>query len=74
MSIFKSNKISSGTLVGALAIMLAAMFWSIDGLFLRPRFYILAPELLVFWEHFLGLVVLSRFIFIFWPKIKVMSR
>ncbi|MBN2884848.1 EamA family transporter [Patescibacteria group bacterium] len=71
---FRNNKISSGTLLGALAIMLAALLWSIDGLFLRPRFYILAPELLVFWEHFLGLAVLSPFLFIFWPKIKAMSR
>ncbi len=74
MSIFKHTKISLSGVLGALAIMLAALLWSIDGLFLRPRFYVLSPELLVFWEHFLGFIVLSPFIFIFWPKIKAISR
>ncbi|MDD2680975.1 MAG: EamA family transporter [Patescibacteria group bacterium] len=74
MPVLKSNKISSARLLGALAIMLAALLWSIDGLFLRPLFYSLPPEILVFWEHFLGFLVLSPFIFIFWPKIIAMSR
>jgi drug/metabolite transporter (DMT)-like permease len=62
------------SLAGALAIMLAALFWSIDGLFIRPRFYILPAELVVFWEHFFGLIVLSPFIFLNWHKIKQLSR
>jgi drug/metabolite transporter (DMT)-like permease len=63
-----------GQLAGALAIMLAALLWSIDGLFIRPQFYVLPAELVVFLEHFLGFIVLSPFVFIFWPKIKSLSR
>lgn len=54
--------------------MLAALFWSIDGLFIRPKFYSLSAELVVFWEHALGFIALSPFIFIYWPKIRTMSR
>lgn len=61
-------------LAGVLAIMLAALFWSIDGLFIRPSFYILPASLVVFWEHFLGFIVLSPFIYIYWPKIKTLSK
>lgn len=58
---------------GSAAIMLAALFWSLDGLFLRPQFYALPAELVVFWEHLLGLVILSPFIFTNWYKIKALS-
>jgi len=61
-------------LSGALAIMLAALLWSLDGLFIRPLFYILPAGLVVFWEHLLGFVVLSPFIFLNWRKIKTLSR
>jgi len=79
MSAAENNIAASGragrryTLIGALAIMLAALCWSIDGLFIRPRFYMFPAELVVFWEHFLGLIVLSPFIFINWYKIKLLS-
>jgi len=63
-----------GQLAGSLAIMLAALLWSIDGLFIRPQFYVLPAELVVFLEHLLGFIVLSPFIFLFWPKIKSLSR
>lgn len=65
--------IKPGQVAGSLAIMLAALLWSIDGLFIRPKFYVLPAELVVFLEHFLGLIVLSPFIFIFWSKIKTLS-
>ena len=61
-------------LSGALAIMLAALLWSLDGLFIRPRFYILPAGLIVFWEHFLGFIILSPFIFLNLRKIKTLSR
>jgi len=67
-------KLKSGQIAGSLVIMLAALFWSIDGLFIRPQFYILPAELVVMLEHILGFVVLSPFVFIFWPKIKTLSR
>ena len=66
--------IKSGQLIGSLAIMLAALFWSIDGLFIRPKFYALPAELIVFLEHFLGFIVLCPFIFIYWLKIRFLSR
>ncbi|MEI8091082.1 MAG: hypothetical protein WCG98_02265 [bacterium] len=40
-----------------MAIMLAAFFRSLDGTFLRPQFYTLPVELVVFLEHTLGLIV-----------------
>ncbi len=43
------------------------MFW-------RPQFYILPASLVVFWEHFLGFVVLSPFLYIYRAQIKTLSR
>ncbi len=73
MSINTKFGLKPGQLIGSLAIMLAALFWSIDGLFIRPKFYILPAELVVFLEHFLGFIVLSPFIFLSWHKIKSLS-
>lgn len=70
----KKINISIDQVAGALAIILAALLWSLDGLFIRPQFYSLPAELVVFCEHFLGLVVLSPFLFQFWPQIKTLSR
>ena len=65
MNYLKNNfSLKPGQLLGSLAIMLAALLWSIDGLFIRPKFYILPAEIVVFLEHFLGFIVLSPFIFI----------
>lgn len=61
------------TITGALAIILAALFWSIDGLFIRPQFYILPAELVVFCEHALGFIILAPFIYSNWSKIKSLS-
>jgi len=66
----KANK---SVVFGSLAIMLAALFWSIDGLFIRPEFYLLPAGLVVFLEHALGFIVLSPFVFIYWSKIKTLS-
>ncbi|MFA6513781.1 MAG: EamA family transporter [Patescibacteria group bacterium] len=72
---FTNNKfgLKPGQIIGSLAIMLAALFWSIDGLFIRPKFYVLPAELVVFLEHVLGFVILSPFIFLSWHKIKSLS-
>ena len=61
------------TVIGALAIMLAALLWSIDGLFIRPQFYVLPAELVVFCEHALGFIVLAPFIFLNWKKIRSLN-
>ncbi len=75
MSIIGMKKIlKPGQLAGALAIMLAALLWSLDGMFWRPQFYILPASLVVFWEHFLGFIVLSPFLYIYRAKIKTLSR
>jgi len=58
---------------GALAIMLAAFLWSLDGVFIRPKFYVLPAALVVFLEHALGFLVLSPFIFLSWSKIKLLK-
>lgn len=68
-----TQKLDRRVIVGALMIMLAALFWSLDGVFIRPKLYSLPANLVVFIEHFLGLIVLSPFIFINWQKIKNLS-
>lgn len=69
----KFNKLDKKIIIGALAIMLAALFWSLDGTFIRPKFYLLPAGLVVFLEHFLGFLVLSPFLFLGWQKIKCLS-
>ncbi len=46
---------------GALAVVIAALLWSVDGL-LRRHLYSLPPSVIVFWEHLLGLVFLVPFL------------
>jgi drug/metabolite transporter (DMT)-like permease len=70
----KLPKIEKRILIGSGAIMLAALFWSLDGVFLRPKFYILPAGLVVFLEHFFGFIVLSPFLFLNWYKIKKLSK
>ena len=70
----KLPKIDKRILIGSGAIMLAALFWSLDGVFLRPKFYILPASLVVFLEHSLGFIVLSPFLFLHWYKVKKLSR
>jgi len=54
--------------------MLAALLWSLDGVFIRPKFYSLPPALVVFLEHFLGFIVLAPFIILGWSKIKLLRK
>ncbi|MFA6455150.1 MAG: hypothetical protein WCV70_04820, partial [Patescibacteria group bacterium] len=67
----KLLKLDNPWILGALAIMLAALFWSLDGVFIRPKFYVLPAALVVFLEHALGFLILCPFIFLSWPKIKL---
>lgn len=63
------RKFDKGFVFGALAVMLAALLWSLDGVFFRPKFYNLPSGLVVFLEHFLGFIILCPFIFTKWKKI-----
>ncbi len=49
-------------LIGAMAVGVAALFWSLDGVFIRPQFYHLPAALVVFFEHALGFLVLIPFL------------
>ena len=67
-------RIEKSLVVGGLAIMLAALLWSLDGTFIRPKFYTLPASLVVFLEHALGFIVLCPFIIIGWRKIKLLRK
>lgn len=65
-------KTSKSVFIGAGAVMLAAFLWSLDGMFIRPQFYVLPAPLVVFWEHCLGFILLSPFLFAGWSKLKTL--
>lgn len=69
----KLIKLDKQWILGALAIMLAAFLWSLDGIFIRPKFYVLPAALVVLLEHALGFLALSPFIFLSWSKIKLLK-
>ena len=66
-------RIDRKTAIGAGAIMLAAFLWSLDGTFIRPKFYEFPAALVAFLEHALGFIFLSPFIIIGWKKIRVLG-
>lgn len=74
ISINKFISENKTAIIGALAIMLAAFLWSLDGTFIRPKFYTYPATLIVFLEHALGFIVLCPFIILNWSKIKLLSR
>lgn len=54
--------------------MAAALLWSLDGVFIRPKFYSLPAGLVVFLEHLLGFIVLAPFMILGWSKIKLLKK
>ncbi|MCF7832239.1 MAG: DMT family transporter [Candidatus Marinimicrobia bacterium] len=58
----KNNK-NFTLVIGAIAVGVAALLWSLDGVFIRPQFYHLPAGLVVFFEHALGFLVLVPFMF-----------
>lgn len=68
------KKIDKKIIFGALAIILAAILWSLDWVFIRPQLYELPALLVVFIEHLFGFVILSPFVIIWWWKIKKLSK
>jgi len=58
---------------GSLAVVLAALLWSLDGL-LRRTLYTLPAPVIVFWEHLLGLAVLAPVLIYSWQKFKQLTK
>ncbi len=58
----KNRKPDISVITGALAVGFAALLWSLDGVFIRPKFYELPAGLVVFLEHSLGFIVLIPFL------------
>lgn len=61
-------------LLGAFAILLAAILWSFDGTIIRPNFYHFPALNIVFLEHLLGATLLSPFLFWGSSKIFLMTK
>lgn len=58
---------------GPLFIIITALLWNFDG-FLRTTLYSLPPAVIVFYEHFLGAVILVPLSFSWFKDIKKMTR
>ncbi len=58
---------------GPLFVVLAALIWSFDGI-LRRGLYTLPPTVVVFYEHFLGLLVLLFFAKYWVPDLKKLTK
>lgn len=58
---------------GALAVVIAALLWSVDGL-LRRHLYTLPPSVIVFYEHILGIVFLVPFLWSTRSKFRELTR
>jgi drug/metabolite transporter (DMT)-like permease len=60
--------------IGALAVVVAALLWSLDGTFLRPHLQSLPASLVVFLEHSLGFIILIPFLFIYKLELKNITK
>lgn len=58
---------------GSVAVVLAALLWSVDGL-LRRNLYDLPPSVIVFWEHALGFALLLPLLLPSWRKFGALTR
>ena len=67
-------QIKNKTFIGALAVVVAALFWSLDGIFLRPRLASVPATLVVFLEHSLGFIILIPFLFIYKLELKKITK
>jgi len=65
---------SEKILIGALAVVIAALLWSLDGTFLRPHLASVSPTLVVFLEHTLGFIILLPFLFIYKSELKKITK
>ena len=67
-------KFGNKIFIGALAVVVAALFWSLDGIFLRPHLSSVTPALVVFLEHTLGFIILVPFLFIYKSELKRITK
>jgi drug/metabolite transporter (DMT)-like permease len=58
----------------ALAVIIAATLWSLDGTIIRPNLYTFPAINIVFIEHLFGAILLSPFVFFGWKKLKNISK
>jgi drug/metabolite transporter (DMT)-like permease len=58
---------------GPLLIIIAALLWAFDGL-IRQHLYTLPPITIIFFEHLIGLLILSPFVLKYVLKTKLTSR
>jgi len=58
---------------GPIFILIAATLWAFDGL-IRQHLYSLPPITIIFFEHLIGLVILSPFVYKYVIKTKLSSR
>lgn len=58
---------------GPMLIIIAAMLWAFDGL-IRQHLYTLPPIVIIFFEHLIGLIILTPFVFSYVLKTKLTKR
>jgi drug/metabolite transporter (DMT)-like permease len=58
---------------GPVFIIIAALLWAFDGL-IRQHLYTLPPITIIFFEHLIGLIILSPFVFKYVLKTKLTGR
>ena len=66
--------IDSKVIIGVFAVAIAALFWSLDGTFIRPQLFSIPSSLIVFIEHIFGFVLLIPFLYIFRGQIKQITK
>jgi len=62
-----------GIILGAFAIIIASIGWSLDWVLIRPNFSEFSALNIVFLEHLLGGILLSPILFWWWKKVKHMD-
>ncbi len=58
---------------GSIAVIIAALLWSVDGL-LRRHLYVLPAPVIVFYEHLFGLIILTPYLLTTFKAFKKLTR
>ncbi|MEK7060192.1 MAG: EamA family transporter [Patescibacteria group bacterium] len=74
MKILNGRTVANKIFIGTLAVVVAALLWSLDGTFLRPHLTSISPTLVVFLEHSLGFIILLPFLFIYKSELKKITK